>query len=266
MADIVDWQTGVNRLATQLHPSLWTVVIPAAGRGTRLGFDKPKVLFPVGGVTILERLVRLFEPLCSQLVLVCSPDGAPLVAPELQRLLPGRGRIAIQPAPTGMADAVAHGLAEVRTQNTIVVWGDQFALKPASLEFAMRLLEGDPKLLAVCPTLLRPNPYIHFERDPAQVIVRVLQKREGDTLPELGESDAGVFFFSAEPLRLYLAELLLNPAAMGAATKEINFLPIFSLMDSQQGQLLTARIMTEVESVGINSRKDAEYLEAQAGL
>ena len=26
----------------------WTTVIPAAGRGTRLGFDQPKILFPLG--------------------------------------------------------------------------------------------------------------------------------------------------------------------------------------------------------------------------
>ena len=41
-----------------------------------------------------------------------------------------------------MADAVASGLAAVRTEYVVIVWGDQVALKRASLEFCMRLIEG----------------------------------------------------------------------------------------------------------------------------
>ena len=43
----------------------------------------------------------------------------------------------------------------------------------------------------------------------------------------------------------------------------MNFLPIFPLIDRDPGALLMPRIMTEAESVGINSREDAAYLESQ---
>src|ERR1039458_7926984 len=41
-------------LDSSVDPAFWTAVIPAAGRGSRLGFEQPKILFPIAGATILE--------------------------------------------------------------------------------------------------------------------------------------------------------------------------------------------------------------------
>jgi len=62
------------------HREQWTAIIPAAGRGTRLGFDQPKILYPVAGRTILEWLVRLLEPVCARVIVVASPEGAPIIS------------------------------------------------------------------------------------------------------------------------------------------------------------------------------------------
>jgi bifunctional UDP-N-acetylglucosamine pyrophosphorylase/glucosamine-1-phosphate N-acetyltransferase len=263
MARIVDRENALEWLAPAIDPSLWTALIPAAGRGTRLGFDKPKILFPVGGATILKRLIELLEPVCAEFVFVLSPDGAALVGPEIRRLVGERGRVAIQQSPRGMGDAVASGLTELRTDHMAIVWGDQVALKRASLEFSMRLLEGPLRPEAVCPTLVRKAPYIHFERDACGKITRVLQQREGDVLPAEGESDSGVFFFRRNALRGYMEVLKQDRRSTGARTGEFNFLPIFPLVDSVPERLVTARIMSEEESVGVNSPADAAYLEAR---
>lgn len=249
-----------------VDPTQWTVLVAAAGRGTRLGFDKPKILLPVAGRTILERLVALFKPLCEQFVFVVSPSGLPLISPEAERLLPGRHCMAIQPSPEGMGDAVACGLPEVQTRNIAVVWGDQVALRPASLEFCMRLLHGGLSPAAVCPTVLRDDPYIHFERDGMGKITRVLQKREGDIMPPNGESDSGVFFFEANALRRELGRMLIEDRARGNQTGEQNFLPVLVELDAVPGQLVTARIISEEESVGVNSQEDVQYLEGRGLL
>jgi bifunctional N-acetylglucosamine-1-phosphate-uridyltransferase/glucosamine-1-phosphate-acetyltransferase GlmU-like protein len=250
-----------HRLSKTLNPMLWTVLVAAAGRGTRLGFDKPKILFPVGGRTILDYLIRLFSPFCSEFVFVLSPEGSPIVKPEIEALTGRTARIAIQSAPRGMGDAVASGVAQVDTPNVVVVWGDQLALRPSSVEFCMRLLQGPEQPAAVCPTLIRNRPYIHFERDNQGTIVRVLQQREGDQMPAEGESDAGVFFFETSALKESLNVLTVSSEAIGRETGEINFLPIFPLMDRTSRKLFTSRIMSEIESVGVNSPDDAAYLE-----
>ncbi len=266
MAQIVIRDNAGGLLDSAVHPALWTALIPAAGRGSRLAFDKPKILFPVAGVTILARLAELLSPFCSEFVFVLSPTGAPVVEPELEAVLPGRSRVAIQHTPRGMADAVACGLPAVRTENVLIVWGDQLALKSSSLDFSMRLLQGAAHSHAVCPTVVRDRPYIHFERAASGIVTRILQQREGDPMPQVGESDSGVFFFRTAPLRNYMARLEQDPAATGAQTAEWNFLPVFPLVDAEPGRLITARIMSEAESVGVNTVADAVYFESSGKL
>jgi bifunctional UDP-N-acetylglucosamine pyrophosphorylase/glucosamine-1-phosphate N-acetyltransferase len=246
-------------LDTRVDPALWTALIPAAGRGSRLGFDHPKILFPVAGATVLEWLVDLLQPLCERFVLVLSPSGVAPVEAAASRLLPGRYSIARQSEPRGMADAIRCGLPQVETTHTLIVWGDQVALRTDSLEFLMRLQQGVAQPAAVCPTLWRDHPYIHFERAESGRLVRILQAREGDRMPERGESDSGVFLFRTETLRQHLPPLLASAECLGRLTRELNFLPIFPMLDN----LITAPIMTEAESVGVNSPADAAYLEKQ---
>ena len=58
-----------------ISPERWTAIIPAAGRGSRLGFDQPKILFPVAGRPILNWLLDFLLPVSSRVVLVLSPEG-----------------------------------------------------------------------------------------------------------------------------------------------------------------------------------------------
>lgn len=250
---IVDRDSAAEYMDAAVDPSQWTALIPAAGRGSRLGFDKPKILFPIAGHTILEWLLDLLRPLCSHFVFVLSAEGKEAVSP----LLPGDCRIAVQKEPRGMADAIACGLPLVETANVLIIWGDQVALEPASLDLAMRVHQGPARPDATCPTLWRDKPYIHFERDAEGRVSRVLQAREGDTMPLRGESDCGVFLFTVSKLRQLLKVLLESKAAVGSRTGEFNFLPIFPMLD----RLITMPIMTEAQSVGVNSRADAEFLE-----
>lgn len=248
-------------LDANVQPAHWTALVPAAGRGSRLGFDRPKILFPIAGATVLEWLADLLKPLCGRFVFVLSPQGRGLVEEVLSRLLPDRYAIALQNEPRGMADAIHCGLPQVATRHTLIVWGDQVALEPASLDFSMRIHQGIARPAATCPTLRRDRPYIHFERDPSGQVMRILQAREGDSLPARGESDSGVFLFRTEALDRYLPRLLESEECVGRHTRESNFLPIFPILDRERGQLITLPIMTEAESVGVNSPADADYLE-----
>ena len=213
-------------LDARVDPSLWTALVPAAGRGTRLGFDLPKILFPIAGATILEWLVDLLSPLCAHFVFVVSPQGAGPVEKEASRLLGASQRLAVQPEPLGMADAVRCGLASVETRHTLIVWGDQVALRPESLDFSMRLHQGTAQPAATCPTLWRDHPYIHFERE-ADKVVRILQAREGDAMPERGESDSGVFLFRTDALRRYLPLLFESSDCIGKK-RRVEFPPDIS--------------------------------------
>jgi bifunctional UDP-N-acetylglucosamine pyrophosphorylase/glucosamine-1-phosphate N-acetyltransferase len=239
----------------------WTVIIPAAGRGTRLGFDKPKILYPVAGKMILEWLLDLFLPLCSSVVLVVAPDGRNAIEAELQRLARGRYRIAVQDAPTGMGDAVGIGLGLAVTKHVAVVWGDQVALRKSSVEGAMRLHEGPLSPAITVPTVWRPDPYIHFPRDASGEICGLLQAREGDSMPAEGESDTGFFCFDARQLRDLLSGLRSSRDAVGRRTGELNLLPLIPRAARAGRGVATPQLVTLEETVGVNSAADALQVE-----
>ena len=51
------------------------LVVPAAGRGTRLGWDGPKVLCPVGGRPMIEHLLDRYGPVVEYVVVVVAPQA-----------------------------------------------------------------------------------------------------------------------------------------------------------------------------------------------
>ena len=108
-----------------------------------------------------------------------------------------RTTVVQQPQPTGMLDAILIGIAaltDARPERVWVTWCDQVAVHP---DTARRLAATEDDSDMTLPVVTRDTPYIHFDRDVQQRIVGVRQRREGDVMPESGESDMGLFSLSA---------------------------------------------------------------------
>jgi bifunctional N-acetylglucosamine-1-phosphate-uridyltransferase/glucosamine-1-phosphate-acetyltransferase GlmU-like protein len=245
----------------ELRPEDWTIVIPAAGKGSRLAFDKPKILYPVEGATILERLVGSLQHLAGKFVFVLSETGKTEIAPYLEALLPNRYTIALQQSPKGMADAVWAARDQVDTPSTVVVWGDQIGIREQTVHSCMRLHAARKGAACTFPTYLREKPYIHYQCDSSGKLDRVLQAREGDTLPVEGETDCGVFCFSTPILFSSLLRAGAMPRMFGAVTGEWNLLPLLELLDEGPDWLTAVRVQDESETLGVNSVADVRQLE-----
>ncbi|AJD89426.1 2-C-methyl-D-erythritol 4-phosphate cytidylyltransferase [Jeotgalibacillus malaysiensis] len=65
----------------------YEVVIPAAGRGKRMGADRNKLLLELNGVPVIIHTLRIFEadPLCSGVILVIHPDDKKTLGQLLKR-------------------------------------------------------------------------------------------------------------------------------------------------------------------------------------
>jgi bifunctional N-acetylglucosamine-1-phosphate-uridyltransferase/glucosamine-1-phosphate-acetyltransferase GlmU-like protein len=255
-------QADLPRIAAlEYNPAHWTVIVPAAGKGSRLGYPLPKILYPVAGKPILEWLLERFSNLCGQFVFVLSPEGEKHVQPHLERLLAGNFEIAVQEAPSGMGDAVLKGLRAVHTPCCAAVWGDQVSLKRSTIVTGLKTIENHPQCLFAFPTILRPDPYIHFVRDSKDIITKVLQAREGDRMPAAGESDCGLFFFRTKEICRALEKYKESGELVGTATKESNFLPLIPLLDDTPGSVISLRIIETRETIGINTKEEAAVLE-----
>jgi bifunctional UDP-N-acetylglucosamine pyrophosphorylase / glucosamine-1-phosphate N-acetyltransferase len=257
--DLANWR---EHAATAVDAASWTAVVPAAGRGSRLGYHLPKILYPVAGRPLLHWLLEFLTPNCRRLVFVLSSDGRAAVADVLERLVAGRYEIVVQENPSGMGDAVALALPAVTTPHVAVVWGDQVALRRSSVDACLRLHTGPLDADVTCPIVLRSDPYIHFERDGDGRICGLRQRREGDVMPERGESDTGFFCFRTDLLRQLLSTGGGAVERTGRATRESNLLPIIPLASRRGLKVVSPRIMSLEETTGINSRADAEVVEA----
>jgi len=241
-----------------VDPSRWTCVIPAAGKGTRLGYGLPKILYPILGQTVLQHLINLFHEFCSSFVVVASPNGAQEIQKEFESCCQSTDfRIVIQEEPKGMAHAVWQARDSIETPNTVVVWGDQICLRDETISSTLAYHQSDTANVLTFPTVMKKNPYIHFHRDNTGKIIKVLQKRENEIKTEVGENDCGFFCFSTNSLFYLLKNSLSSRDALGSQTKEINFLQLFPQFENIAGQVNTLRIAHEEETLGINTIQEA---------
>jgi hypothetical protein len=87
--------------------------------------------------------------------------------------------------------------------------------------------------------------------------VGVLQAREGDEMPPIGESDCGVFLVQRADFYERLARYVDSPSDRGALTGEINFLPFLVSEHAGFERICTMRGIDPRETLGVNTPEDA---------
>ncbi len=237
----------------------WTAIIPAAGRGSRLGFHQPKLLYPVLGKPLFEWCLDRLKPYCKRFVLILAPGVDRLVRPRLEELVPGDFSLVLQEKPLGMGHAVQQAQPVVHTPYSIVMWVDQIALSDRTLSACLTLAHAHPAAKLIFPTVHRAQPYIRFERDPEGRIRTVHQAREEDMPITEGENDCGIFFFRSKSLFRALTEAG-EAVLLGKKTREMNLLPVIPWLDQEPGDVITLRIRQAEESMGLNTDAEARQL------
>jgi bifunctional UDP-N-acetylglucosamine pyrophosphorylase/glucosamine-1-phosphate N-acetyltransferase len=235
------------------------VVIAAAGRGTRLGVSVAKVLVPVNGRPMLHHLLERYGPFVTHAVIVASPQAAEGVDSAARTIMHDVD-VVVQPEPTGMLDAVLTGTiaASPRSPSRVwVTWGDQIALRSETLSRVAAVEDGADLAL---PVVERDDPYIHFVRDADGRITAVRQQREGDTMPQRGESDMGMFSLANRTAFDWLP-CYARDCEPGTRTGERNFLPFVAWV-ARQGRVVTCEGSDPMEAVGINTPADLDALAA----
>jgi bifunctional UDP-N-acetylglucosamine pyrophosphorylase/glucosamine-1-phosphate N-acetyltransferase len=237
------------------------LLIPAAGRGSRLGASVPKVLVPVAGRPMLDWLAELYGAYAQRMVLVLGPDAESIVLAHCHaRHLPVS--TAIQEEPTGMLDAIVLAAPAIRAlgpDRVWITWCDQVAMLPATIARLSELDSAHPEAALILPTARREEPYIHFDREASGRIIRVRQRREGDAMPAAGESDAGLFSLSRaayDALGAFGGHN--NP---GRGTAERNFLPFIPWI-SASAPVITFSVTDTIEAVGVNTPDELRQVEA----
>ena len=246
-----------------MHSEHICAVIPAAGRGTRLGLDVPKILAPIGGDCTVWTLLRdSLTGYVGHIHVVISPASLDVV----QRAVtvgphPERISVGVQERPLGMGDAI-FSAAETWQEfdQLLVVWGDQAGLSSETLRRVIALHASGSGPRCTLPVVEAERPYVQYLFEDGSLEC-VRQVREGAVVDERGFSDVGVFLLEVEGLQEAWRQYA-RIAAAGAVTGEANFLPFLVYLSQECGWRFDKVLVADPsEARGINTQEDLTFFQ-----
>ena len=233
----------------------FSVLIVAAGKGTRAGLAYPKTLHPVEGKPILIRILESLETFDSKPTIIVSQNGKSLIKDCLNENNK-KAHLVIQNNPLGMGDAVLRfndSPAAIETKDIILVWGDIPFLRAQTVSKLVdsHIKEANSFTLA---SIKVNSAYTIISRDNKGKVQSVIETREEGIKPIAGERDIGVFVFDKLRVMDLLKEEL--PGKYGKYTKEHGFLYIIKHLYLRGYKVEALPIANHKELISLNKISD----------
>jgi len=231
-----------------------TVLILAAGQGTRMRSEVPKVLHEICGLPMVLWPVRAaLAAGAGRIVVVDSPARA------LREVLPEDVELAVQERPDGTGGAVAAAVAGLDGRlgdddTVLVLSGDVPLVSAAAIEELLDAhLDAGAAATMATTVLADPAGYGRVVRDADGAVERVVEtKRQGDSTQaerEIREINTGIFAFRAGPLRAVLPLLRADNAQ-----QELYLPQALELLHEQGAPVAGHRIEDPSLVLGVNDR------------
>jgi bifunctional UDP-N-acetylglucosamine pyrophosphorylase/glucosamine-1-phosphate N-acetyltransferase len=193
-----------------------TVIVLAAGEGTRMKSGTPKVLHSIAGRSLLGHALVAARQVQPAEVVVVVRHARDQVVPHLQECdpdaivadqdeVPGTGRAVL----CGL-DALARRTGAPRPRGTVVVtYGDVPLLTGHTLAALVAEHEDGAAAVTVLTAVVDdPTGYGRVVRDAAGVVGAIVEHRDADGAQrEIQEINSGIYAFDAEVLREALARV-----------------------------------------------------------
>jgi bifunctional UDP-N-acetylglucosamine pyrophosphorylase/glucosamine-1-phosphate N-acetyltransferase len=235
-------------------------VIIAAGEGTRMRSETPKLLHPLCGRPLIGWTVAAAEQAgASKVVVVDNPKRA------LARALGDQVLTAVQERPLGTADAVRAASAHFAgAQTVVVVNGDNPLFTSHTIEaLAHAHSRSGAGATIATAELDDPRGYGRVVRAPDGTVERVVEtKAAGDASPlelEIREVNAGLYAFDADLLATALAEVRADNAQ-----GELYLPDVLPAIRRHERTVSACEIDDPRETLGVNDRRDLARVRAVA--
>ncbi len=236
------------------------IIILAAGKGTRMKSDLPKVMQELKNQPLIEYAVSTVESLQIKPVVVVSDDNI------VKDYLGDRADYVVQEPRLGTGHAVmqAEGRLRDKKGDVVVLYGDMPFIKLASIENLIKIHnENDSKITLL--TTQVPNfagqykDFYDFGRiirnENGEVTSIVEIKDAGEQDLEITELNTAYFCFDNEWLWKNIKKLENNNAS-----QEYYLTDLVSIAIENGDKINTAEILPE-EAVGINTKQHLEQLQ-----
>ncbi|MFA5116883.1 MAG: NTP transferase domain-containing protein, partial [Candidatus Omnitrophota bacterium] len=227
------------------------VIILAAGKGTRMKSQTPKVLHTLCGRPMLMFSLDLVKKLKSRKVVAVLGHKHQ----EVSKLIPRGVDIVVQKDLLGSADAVKQAQRALSgfRGTVLVLYGDNPLLKEETIKKLLKY-HDDNSLDATILTaeVAKPDGYGRIVRDKLGSITGITEDKDADAyVKAIKEINTGIVCFDKS--KLFSALKQVRP---DNSKKEYYLTDVIGIL-SRAGSLIEAVRLTDIdESLGVNSRKD----------
>jgi bifunctional UDP-N-acetylglucosamine pyrophosphorylase/glucosamine-1-phosphate N-acetyltransferase len=231
--------------------SLETVVVLAAGEGTRMKSSIPKVLHSISGRTLLGHVLHAVDGLNAKNLRIVVGAGRELVEEHVKQIAPHATTV-FQEHRGGTGHATQLALAGATPNGTVLVLaGDTPMLSNQSLA---ALLDVHQKggFVASVMTAEHPDPtgYGRIVRSEDGSLLRIVEERDAsDNEKAIYEINSGVYAFDGAKLAGAIGKLK-NDNSQG----ELYLTDVLEILRNDGGSIAAVLIEDFIEVLGVNDR------------
>ena len=228
-----------------------TVIVLAAGEGTRMKSATPKVLHSVAGRSLLGHVLHAVHHLSPNEVRIVVGSGREAVEAHIAQIAP-KATTVFQEHRGGTGHAAQLALAGNAPKGTVLVLaGDTPLLSGDSLaQFVAAHAAG--KFAASVLTAEHPDPtgYGRIIRDDSDELLRIVEEKDAtDDEKFIFEINSGVYAFDGEKLAASIGQLT-NANAQG----ELYLTDVIGILKSAGESIAAIMIDDFTETLGVNDR------------
>jgi bifunctional UDP-N-acetylglucosamine pyrophosphorylase/glucosamine-1-phosphate N-acetyltransferase len=229
------------------------VVILAAGKGTRMRSDLPKVLHPIAHKSMVQHVIDTANSLGSSAIQLVYGYGAD----KLQAALGEQAlNWVLQAEQLGTGHAVAQANPNINDDDTVLIlYGDVPLIQQSTLEalLAVRPANG---LAILTVNLPNPTGYGRIVREQGKVVGIIEQKDANAEQLAINEVNTGIMAVPGKQLKAWLNRLS-NNNAQG----EYYLTDIISMANADGVEITTSQPQSAIEVEGANNRVQLAQLE-----
>lgn len=231
----------------------FSVVILAAGKGTRMKSNLPKVLHPVGGTPMVQRIIDTVTGLGADNIHLIYGHGAGQLKSALAH---NTLNWCLQAEQLGTGHAVQQAADSIQdNEDVLILVGDAPLIKAQTLQNLLTVKQtSDLALLTV--NLPDPTGMGRIIREGEQVVAIVEHKDATDAQRQINEINTGMMVMNGADLKRWLGKLG-NNNAQG----EYYLTDVIAMAASEGKVIKAAQPASAVEVEGINNRKQLANIE-----
>lgn len=237
-------------------PNIATVIL-AAGKGTRMKSDLPKVLHTLNNRPMVEYVIDVAEEIGSEKVVLIVGHEKELV---IETVKERDVEFAVQSPQLGTGHAVLQAKSHFKDfeGNILVLSGDVPLLQTKTLQELIQIHEKENPLATLLTTRMEdPTGYGRVIRDSDGFVKKIIEEKDaGEDIRKIQEINVGIYIFNAREL-FYTLPLVKNDNRQGEY-----YLPDVLKIYVERGEKIAAVLTEDVEEThGINTVEQLKHAE-----